>query len=193
MAFHTPGCHICGAYVWFIFWFNSRHLLGSWWKCPTMEESLDDSPGHHSTTTEKDPADDEVEERSLNIEVVPRAAQIAQSDSPEVVDAMSESCPACSDRASFFFVSHDCLMSNVDKNFWEFLNKRVPRTSEKLHWKPWWIWSRRPIVKGIHVVDAALAMRWFTVQLVLQEHVPEINSNIWFFHGWNPSKTSWGI
>ena len=59
-----------------------------------MEESLDDSPGHRSTTTEKDPADDEVEERSLNIEVVPRAAQIAQSDSPEVVDAMSESCPA---------------------------------------------------------------------------------------------------
>ena len=59
-----------------------------------MEESLDDSPGHHSTTTEKDPADDEVEDRSLNIEVVPRAAQVAQSDSPEVVDAMSESCPA---------------------------------------------------------------------------------------------------
>ena len=57
-----------------------------------MEESLDDSPGHHSTTTEKDPADDEVEERSLNIEVVPRASQIAQSDPPEMVDAMSEAC-----------------------------------------------------------------------------------------------------
>ena len=55
-----------------------------------MEESLDDSPGHHSTTTEKDPADDEVEERSLNIEVVPRAPQIAHSDPPEMVDAMSE-------------------------------------------------------------------------------------------------------
>ena len=57
-----------------------------------MQESLDDSPGHHSTTTEKDPVDDEVEERSLNIEVVPRAAQIAESDPPEMVDAMSESC-----------------------------------------------------------------------------------------------------
>ena len=57
-----------------------------------MEESLDDSPSHHSTTTEKDPPDDEVEERSLNIEVVPRAAQIAHSDPPEMVDAMSEAC-----------------------------------------------------------------------------------------------------
>ena len=57
-----------------------------------MEESLDDSPGHHSTTTEKDPVDDEVEEGSLNIEVVPRAAQIAQADPPEMVDAMSAAC-----------------------------------------------------------------------------------------------------
>ena len=57
-----------------------------------MQESLDDSPGHHSTTTENDPVDDEVEERSLNIEVVPRAAQIAESDPPEMVDAMSEAC-----------------------------------------------------------------------------------------------------
>ena len=57
-----------------------------------MEESLDDSPCHHSTTTEKDPVDDEVEEGSLNIEVVPRAAQIAESGPPEMVDAKSEAC-----------------------------------------------------------------------------------------------------
>ena len=57
-----------------------------------MEESLDDSPGHHSTTTEKDPVDDEVEEGSLNIEVVPRAGQIAESGPPEMVDAKSEAC-----------------------------------------------------------------------------------------------------
>ena len=75
-----------------------------------MEESLDDSPGHHSTTTEKDPADDEVEERSLNIEVVPRAAQIAHSDPPEMVDAMSETC-----RKKFITFPSDCFIFNNDE------------------------------------------------------------------------------